>query len=242
MKKIILLTILLISTIWSFSQTNTTQSTGGYSTIPAVGTATGILPIANGGTASSLATGTGAVVLQVAPTFSTSITSPLWISNTYSLTGSSTGSVVTTAGTNSISVAHSHTTTETGGVLTTASLSDVAVGTYTPSVTLSTNVAAAAMGEAYYIRTGSYVHVAGYMAIDITTTLLASEVTFTIPIASNFTTLYQLFGTGDCASYDQTGNLQMFSNFSNDKVLVQWQGQVGVANYIYHYQFTYKIL
>ncbi len=57
------------------AQTTTTQSTGGVNMN--VSAPTGILPIVNGGSASSLSTGTGAIVLQTAPTFSTSITTPL---------------------------------------------------------------------------------------------------------------------------------------------------------------------
>lgn len=71
MKKLLIF-LLILANSFAFGQSNT-QSTGGFDnsggTNPDVSTATGILPIANGGSASSLATGSGKNVLQTSPSF-----------------------------------------------------------------------------------------------------------------------------------------------------------------------------
>lgn len=64
--------IFLFCFISSFAFGQSLQTTGGYNTSLSSGF-TGILPIANGGTASSIATGTGQTVLNTSPTFTTSI-------------------------------------------------------------------------------------------------------------------------------------------------------------------------
>lgn len=68
MKKIFLLFIL--SLLVFISQAQSVQSTGGYNTSLSSGF-TGVLPIVNGGTASTVATGTGSVVLATSPTITT---------------------------------------------------------------------------------------------------------------------------------------------------------------------------
>ena len=68
-------------------------------------------------------------------------------------------------------------------------------GTFTPTATHVTNVAATTVRLARWIRVGNVVHVAGEIEVDPTATgLVVFDVD--IPIASNFGQLYELSGVG----------------------------------------------
>lgn len=75
MKKFFLSFCIALGSLAGIGQTTTVITTGGYNntggTNPNVSTATGVLPVVNGGTGQTLATGTGAVVRATAPTIST---------------------------------------------------------------------------------------------------------------------------------------------------------------------------
>lgn len=142
------------------------------------------------------------------------------------------------------SATHTHLGTTTGGTLTMAVISDLpvlAVGTYTPTLTNTTNVASSTARQCQYMRVGSVVTVSGIVDIDITTTLAATELQMTLPIASNFTLSQNVGGTANDASGDQTSNIRIIADATSDKARFTWIGQVVVTALTYAFTFTYLI-
>lgn len=82
--------------------------------------------------------------------------------------------------------------------------STVASGTYTPTITCASCSASSASGPFSYTQIGSVVSVAG--TLDLTASTSGNTtLTFTLPVASTFTTVFQLNGTGTVTDWN-TGN------------------------------------
>jgi hypothetical protein len=77
-----------------------------------------------------------------------------------------------------------------GGVI-----SSLLTGTYTPTLTNTTNVAGSTSGVFQYMRLGNIVAGSGSIAVDPTTTGLATEIGISLPVASNFASAADLAGT-----------------------------------------------
>jgi hypothetical protein len=127
------------------------------------------------------------------------------------------------------------------GVVTGTTNQYVASGTYTPTLTNTTNVAASTAYLCQWIRVGNVVTVSGKVDIDITTTLLASDLGMTLPIASAFTNERDCGGTA-VSDAEQTANIRVKADATNDRAQFVWTGQVGVGNLSYSFTFTYLIL
>jgi hypothetical protein len=108
---------------------------------------------------------------------------------TISLTGDVTGTSASFDGLGNASItatvvdnSHNHATT---------SLSDVGGGSYTPTLTNTTNLTSSSVGagDFYYIRVGTTVHVSGKVTITATTANTLFQLRVTLPVArgSNFT-------------------------------------------------------
>lgn len=117
----------------------------------------------------------------------------------------------------------------------------IASGTYTPTLTNTTNVAASTPYLCQWIRVGNVVTVSGKVDIDITTTLNASDMGFSLPIASAFTNERDAGGTATTDA-EQTGNIRIKADATNDRAQFVWTGQVGTGNLSYSFTFTYLIL
>jgi hypothetical protein len=75
----------------------------------------------------------------------------------------------------------------------------LAEGTYTPTLTNTTNIGASTAYLTKYLRIGDMIHVFGEVDIDATATG-AVELRMTIPIASTFGQTYEVAGTAVCSS------------------------------------------
>lgn len=123
------------------------------------------------------------------------------------------------------------------GTLDTSDLTDVASGTYTPTITNVTNVAASTSNGAQYLRVGNTVTVSGSVDID-PTAAAATTIRISLPIASNFATNH------DCAGTISSGNGEVgpvFANIANDNAQVQFTA-TNTANHTFYYHFTYSII
>src|SRR5512146_1384466 len=88
-------------------------------------------------------------------------------------------------------------------------------GTYTPTLTNTTNIANSIAGVCMYFRVGDVVHVAGRVVIDATATG-AILLGMSLPIASNLTALADLGGVG--MSADVAGQaLSIEADTTNDR-------------------------
>ena len=132
-----------------------------------------------------------------------------------------------------------------GSLLTTRSLVDkgyvdsvaaITEGTYTPTITNTTNVAASTAYTTYYVRKGDWVHVWGAVDIDATAATTITEIDMTLPTATNFSNVYDLSGT---ASFEDNTSVQIKANTSNGKAMWRFTPQ-SATNNKYSFHFSYK--
>jgi len=116
----------------------------------------------------------------------------------------------------------------------------IASGSYTPTLTNVTNVAASTARLCTWSRLGNSVTVSGQLNIDLTTTLLASEVGMSLPIPSALTTAFQLGGTANSTSSQSIWAIQ--ADATNDRAQFKATGIVPVTNDTYTFIFKYEVL
>lgn len=116
----------------------------------------------------------------------------------------------------------------------------LAHGTYTPTLYNTTNVAASTARLATYMRVGNTVTVAGQLDIDPTTTLTATLLGISLPVASNFSTAYQLGGTAAATTVtDNPAGIE--ADPTNDRASLKYIC-ISVANHTLTYSFSYQVI
>ena len=122
----------------------------------------------------------------------------------------------------------------------------IASGTYTPTLTLTTNVSVADPQVCQWMRVGNVVTVSGDVDIALTTTLLASELGMSLPIASDFATTFQLGGIAEGVSGTQGNNQSMTirinGDITNNRAKFSWANQTETSGSGYSFIFTYLIV
>jgi len=126
------------------------------------------------------------------------------------------------------------------GAVTGATNQYIASGTYTPTLTNVTNVAASTARLCTWTRVGNSVEVRGQIDIDLTTTLLASEIGVSLPIASAFTTAYQCGGSAAAIAFQANWAIQ--ADATNDRAKFSATGISSVTNDTYTFNFGYEII
>lgn len=112
-------------------------------------------------------------------------------------------------------------------------------GTYTPSLTNGTNVAASTAYPCQYLRVGNTVTVSGKVAIDATAAA-AMELGISLPIASNFANDYECAGigiaivTGEDAAYIK-------ADAANNRASLN-QAKADTSNHDHYFTFTYSVI
>lgn len=116
----------------------------------------------------------------------------------------------------------------------------LAHGTYTPTLTNTTNIDASTPRQATYMRVGNTVTVSGQLDIDPTTTLTATLLGISLPIASNFSTAYQGGGTASATGIaSMTGGIE--ADPTNDRVSLKFIA-TDVTNQTMCFSFSYQII
>lgn len=116
---------------------------------------------------------------------------------------------------------------------------DTESGTYTPTLTNTTNISASTARLATYMRVGNTVTVSGQLDID-PTAAGAVLLGISLPIASNFSTAYQLGGVGSSiAIANESYGIEADS--TNDRASMK-NIAVSTANHTVTYQFTYQVI
>jgi hypothetical protein len=111
-------------------------------------------------------------------------------------------------------------------------------GTYTPTLTNTTNITSSTASGCQYMRVGNVVTVSGQVAVTPTATgntLLG----ISLPIASNFTGAQQLGGTAMAQTTTQGAIL--YGDATNDRVVFRLQAAATTA-LTYAFSFTYQVL
>lgn len=116
----------------------------------------------------------------------------------------------------------------------------LAHGTYTPTLTNTTNVAASTARLCTYLRVGNTVTVAGQFDIDPTAPAAATLLEISLPVVSNFSTAYQAGGTAAATGIaGQSAGIE--ANAANDTVSVKFIS-ADVTNQPMTFQFTYQVI
>lgn len=123
--------------------------------------------------------------------------------------------------------------------LAAAELADVAPGTYTPTLTAVTNVAASTAHSCQYLRVGPTVTVSGLVEVD-PTGAGSVELGISLPVASNFTAAEQCAGVA--ASPAVAGlSAAILADATTDRASLQWVA-VDTANRTFAFTFMYRVL
>lgn len=130
-----------------------------------------------------------------------------------------------------------HSTYTTAAELS-AALTNFTSGTYTPTLTNTTNVAASTPRLATYIRVNNAVTVAGQLDID-PTGIGQTVLGVSLPVASALTTAYQLGGAAACPAVLQSAAI--YADATNDRATIEWL-TTDVANQTWTYTFTYQVV
>lgn len=116
----------------------------------------------------------------------------------------------------------------------------VASGTYTPTLTGVTNVAASTARKCQWIRVGRVVHVSGSLDID-PTAAAATALGISLPIGSNLALATDLGGTaaGDQAAAEAAASIR--GDAANDRAELSYVA-VNVNNHTMYFSFSYEVL
>lgn len=122
-----------------------------------------------------------------------------------------------------------------------AALPTEADGTYTPTLTAVANASAVTLGGNFiYTRQGSSVHGSGIINIDPVTVSTITQIGFTLPIASNLGSVYDLTGViAALAIQGEAGGI--FADTTNDRGNAHFVC-ADVTNHAYALQFDYRII
>lgn len=111
-------------------------------------------------------------------------------------------------------------------------------GTYTPTLTGVTNVAASSANVCQWMRVGNMITVAGIVGID-PTAAAATELGVSLPVASNFTTNLELGGTfGDHTTAANIGIIRADATNDRARFLINTPD---TANRNYSFIFMYQV-
>lgn len=120
-----------------------------------------------------------------------------------------------------------------------AKVSVATSGTYTPTLTNTTNIAASTTYVAQYLRVGSVVTVSG--RVDVDPTALGSVVLeMTLPIASNFAAIQQCAGVAADPSVSGQ-SAAIYAEVTNDKAVMAWI-TTDITNQAMYYTYTYQVI
>ena len=93
---------------------------------------------------------------------------------------------------------------------------DIQSGRYTPSVTAGTGGSINASGSWHYTRVGNEVTIAGYVQFSPSGASTTGSIIFSLPIASNFTGISDLIGSGNMGNIDAFQGVNIFSEGTDD--------------------------
>ena len=115
-------------------------------------------------------------------------------------------------------------------------------GTYTPTLTNGTNVAASTAFACQYMRVGNVVTVSGQVNIDPTSTATYTQLEMTIPVASNFSAGNQCGGTGiTIPGSGLNATAAIYANATTDGVTLG-ASFPDAANQAVYFSFTYLVI
>ena len=113
-------------------------------------------------------------------------------------------------------------------------------GSYTPTLTNVTNVAASTAYTCQWVRTDDCITVFGRCDVD-PTGAGATTLDLSLPVASNFVATENLIGIATAISPTVSTSAGLFADTTNDRATMRWQ-TTETANHSLWFHFSYKIL
>jgi len=123
--------------------------------------------------------------------------------------------------------------------LTSAQASSMVSGTWTPTLTNTTNLTASTAYSCQYLRIGSTVVCSGKFDAD-PTAAGSCVLGMSLPVASNFTSANELGGTAFAATVAAEG-CAILADATNDRATIQWIA-VDTSNLSRYFTFAYRII
>lgn len=131
--------------------------------------------------------------------------------------------------------------TLTSPIINTPSASgDVFGSTYTPTLVEGLNVASSTARLCTFSRVGNTVTVGGHVTVSAVTTG-STNIDVSLPVASNFTTIYQLGGAGATGPTVGSRAVIIYGDVSNNRAVFTWSAGASGAQDI-TFSFTYQVL
>lgn len=195
----------------------------------------GTLPVGNGGTGTATAFTAGSVVFAGASgVYSQDNSNFFWDAANIRL------GIDTATPACALDVVGGIQTSRTGVTAPAATDGNVFSGTYTPSLTNTTNVAASSAGVAQYMRVGNVVTVSGQVDIDPTA---AGDTVMgvSLPVASNINAQTNCGGTFAVLSGTVVQGGSIYGDSTNDRATFR-MAATDTANRAYQYHFTYRVI
>lgn len=117
---------------------------------------------------------------------------------------------------------------------------EICSGTYTATLTNGSNVAASSFAAAKYFRVGNLVTVVMRLNVDPTSSAALTEISVSLPVASNFT------GVGDCiggGGHAETISMRYYidSDVSNDRCVIHFTPSYNSNDAIFP-MFSYEVM
>lgn len=119
-------------------------------------------------------------------------------------------------------------------------VTDSESGTYTPTLTNVANLTASTAYQCQYMRIGTTVSVSGKVDADPTTTLTATQLGISLPIASNIGAVEDCAGTAFAPAIAGQG-AAILGDATNNRAEMNWNA-VDVTNQSMYFTFQYQIL
>lgn len=116
----------------------------------------------------------------------------------------------------------------------------LAHGTYTPTLTGVTNIAASTAYPCQWMRVGNTITVSGKVDIDVTTGAVAMELGISLPVASNFANDYECGGCGYASTVARDGFAISGDPTNNRARAVGFV--VSAVNQSFFFTFTYQVI
>jgi len=117
----------------------------------------------------------------------------------------------------------------------------IVTGTYTPTLTGVTNVAASTAYVCQYLRVGPMVTVSGRVSIDPTAGATLTQLGISLPVPSAFTAAEQCGGAA-AASAVAGYSGSILADATNDRAELAFTTGADVANRVWGFSFMYQVL
>jgi hypothetical protein len=129
-----------------------------------------------------------------------------------------------------------------GGAVTGTTNQYFASGTYTPTLTNTTNISASTASKCQWMRVGNVVTVSGKVALTPTASTTQTSLGISLPIASNLAATEDCSGVATRASGGVSHSGAIIGSAANDRAVLDMQSDTSGSSLTYYFTFSYEVL